>query len=170
MTRTARLEAPFAIHHVIARCVDHEFRLEGDAERAEYLVRLGRALDRCDWTVLGYALMSNHIHLVCRAGEAPSERLIRRVHTGFALWLNRVQRRYGPVFAERHTTIVVPDEHAGRLLAYVHNNPVRAGAAREPSASTWTSHAAYLGLEQGPRWLDIEGGLRASGFDATTSW
>ncbi len=167
MARTARLSAPLALHHIIARIVNGEFRIRCDDERSEYLCRLGRSLGRCDWTMLGYALMSNHVHLLCRAGAAPSDRLVRSVHSGFAHWLNRTQNRLGPVFAERHTTNLVPDAHASRALAYIHNNPVRAGVAADAAETTWTSHRAYLGLEPAPTWLAVEHGLHYSGFDAT---
>ena len=37
----------------------------------------------------------------------------------------------GPVFAERHATVLSEDSKAARLIAYLHNNPVRAGVVPE---------------------------------------
>ena len=165
MPRTARHAAPAAYHHLIGRIVNQELRITGDTERAEYLRRLGLAIDRCDWTLLGYAIMSNHVHLVCRSGRDPAERLIRPVHSGFGRWLNRAQGRYGPVFAERFRCVLVGDDTVGRVLAYVHNNPVRAGLVRDAALSGWTSHRAYFGLDATPAWLDVPSGLRAAGHD-----
>jgi hypothetical protein len=167
MPRTARQPAPAAYHHLIGRIVNQELRITGDAERTEYLRRLGLAIERCDWTLLGYAVMSNHVHLVCRSGRDPAERLIRPVHSGFGRWLNRTQGRYGPVFAERFRCVLVGDDTVGRVLAYVHNNPVRAGVVADPVRSTWTSHRAYLGFDEAPAWLDVRAGLHAAGHDAT---
>jgi REP element-mobilizing transposase RayT len=169
MPRYPRLDASFAVHHIVSRFVNREFRLQTEADRAEYLRRAGLALARCDWRILGYALMSSHVHLVCRAGSQPSAALVKSLHTGFALWLNRSRARLGPVFAERHTTVVLDDDRTGPLLAYVHNNPVRAGIVAAAAYSTWTSHRAYLGLEDGPDWLDIEQGLRLSGCAHTAA-
>ena len=56
---------------------------------------------------------------------------------------------------------------AGALTAYVHNNPVRFGLVREASASTWTSHRAWMGLEPPPPWLAVDRGLLLSGFDSS---
>ena len=42
------------------------------------------------------------------------------------------------------------------LLRYVHNNPVRAGVVDRASDSNWSSHRAYLGLEESPKWLATE--------------
>jgi hypothetical protein len=55
------------------------------------------------------------------------------------------------------------------LVAYIHNNPVRAGVVSDPANSAWTSHRAYLGLATPPTWLDVEQGLRLCGFAATSS-
>jgi len=71
------------------------------------------------------------------------------------------------VFAERHRTIEIVGDAAAALLAYVHNNPVRAGGVADPSVSVWTSHRAYVTLEAAPPWLDVERGLRLAGFSAT---
>lgn len=68
--------------------------------------------------MLGYAVMSSHLHLVTRAGVAPSADFIKPLHVGFARWLNRHQGRFGPVFAERHATIQCGYARVARLLAY----------------------------------------------------
>ena len=52
------------------------------------------------------------------------------------------------------------------LIAYVHNNPVRAGIVNEAAHSAWTSHRAYLGAAASAEWLDVCAGLRMSCFDA----
>lgn len=164
MPRFARTLLPGSIQHIISRFVNRAFRLVSEQERDAYLLRLSAALARCDWTLLGFALMGNHVHLCALAGQLPSMTLIKPAHTGFAGWLNRSQGTLGPVFAQRHKTIVVPPEHALRLLAYLHNNPVRARLADSPSASSWTSHRAYVGLDPAPPWLQVEQGLHLCGF------
>jgi hypothetical protein len=117
--------------------------------------------------LLGYALMSNHIHLVARAGFMPSATLMRSLHGGFAGWLNRRQGTLGPVFADRHRLIAAPHGAALRLLAYVHNNPVRAGQCTAAAESPWTSHRCYLNQADTPAWLAVNTGLALSGLAPT---
>lgn len=113
--------------------------------------------------------MSSHVHWAMKAGVRPSATVIKGLHAGFAGWLNALEGRLGPVFADRHRNLTFEGESCALLLAYIHNNPVRAGVVGDPSDSSWTSHRAYLGLEPAPAWLDVKLGLHLCGFDATAS-
>jgi putative transposase len=169
MPRYRRLIAQGSVQHVVSRFVNHEFRFDTMHARAEYLRRAALALGRADWSALGFALMSSHVHWAMRAGERPSSAVIKPLHAGFAGWLNVKQGRVGPVFADRHRTLTFEADTAAALLAYIHNNPVRAGVVADPADSEWTSHRAYLGLTPAPGWLDVERGLDLCGFSATPS-
>jgi putative transposase len=164
--RYFRQFAPGHLVHIISRCLNGEFRLTSDADRLEYLDRLAHAQHRTDWQVAAYALMSNHVHLLAFAGEAPSAALIQPLHTGFARALNRRQGRLGPVFAGRHATHVVAPALAARTVAYLHNNVVRAGLVADAAGAepTWSSHRAYIGEAQIPPWLAVERMLVALGL------
>ena len=115
-------------------------------------------------------MMSSHVHLVLDGGEQPLGTFLHRLNTSYALWFNRATGSYGPVFAERPFSQPATDaETLGRLVAYVHNNPVRAGVVRSPEASTWTSHRAFVAEARGPRFLDDEWTLAALGFSSTSA-
>ena len=155
---------PEAVYHFIARFVGGAYRLDGDGARTEYLRRLGQVAAGTDWRVLGYALMSNHVHLCALAGKDPPAALIQPLHGAFARWLNRRQGTFGVAFAERFSTVICRREEALRVIAYLHNNPVRARVVERAADSTWTSHRAYVGLAPVPHWLRVDVGLRLSGF------
>lgn len=171
MPRGPRLHAPHSLHHLIGRFLNREHLLCGPQERREYLRRVTDVLTHTDTRPLGYALMSSHTHWVCLLGAVPPRRFIQPLHGGFGTWYNRRSGRLGPLFAGRFTDVVCPQERTALLLAYVHNNPVRAGVIRDPAESDWTSHRAYLGIASEPAlpWLDVAAGLCASGFDASPS-
>ncbi len=85
------------------------------------------------------------------------------VHGPFAEWINERLERIGPVFMRPKVHAVQPNG-VGRLIAYIHRNPVRAGIVPHPSDSDWTSHRAYLRPDSAPPWLDVSKGLELSGF------
>ncbi len=164
MPRYNRIIRPGSVVHVIARFVNNEFLVRTATERAEYLNRLGAAIQKSDWRLLAYVVMSSHIHWKTLAGRIPFKSIAAPVHGGFARWLNRHRGRLGPVFADRPTTLTIDPIQAPRLISYIHNNPVRAGTVDGPLVSDWSSHRAYCGLEPVPEWLDVELGLKLAGF------
>jgi hypothetical protein len=149
---------------VISRFVDRSWQLVGEQEREQYLRRLETGIVRSGWRLVGYALMSSHIHVLAEASHTPLAAWAKPVHVGMAQWLNRRFGRLGPVFADRPYCEIVAPSAVPVVLAYVHNNPVRARIVAAAVDSTWTSHRAYLGLEHSPAGLDVPHGLSLCGF------
>lgn len=166
MPRVTRSSEPGVVYHLISRFVDREWFITRESERRQYLRLLGRSLRDSDWRCLSYAVMSNHIHLAMVAGEQGLDSWVRRVHGPFADWMNRAHDRIGGMFVRGPKQSRVPAHAVRDVIAYIHNNPVRAGVVTEPRKSRWTSHRAYVGLEPAPSWLHVDEGLRLSGFDS----
>jgi hypothetical protein len=163
--RQARLHVPGLVHHLIWRFVDQRWFIKSDEHRAVYLRWLGRALLESDWHCIAYALMSNHIHVAAVAGAEPLARWSRRVNVPFAQWVNDEHGRIGPVFANRAKDWAIANSKVPNLIAYIHNNPVRASVVSHARDSTWTSHRAYLTGES-PGWLYVDEGLALAEHDS----
>lgn len=163
--RTARFSLPGSLYHCIWRFVDRDWFFTSRDERENYLRLLEHALSRSDWRCLAYALMSNHIHLAVVAGSRPMSSWTKATNSPFARWMNRRHGRIGPLFADRAKDYQLERGAAGNLIAYIHNNPVRAGVVKRASQSEWTSHRAYAGLVCAPEWLAVDEGLARCGFD-----
>lgn len=159
MARFARENTPGALTHIVSRFAEGAQGFQADREREAYLARVDSALYDSDWQLLAYALMPDRIHWLAIAGEAPLSRLIKPLHVGFALWLNRNQGHDGPVFADRPRTLESELRDALHLIAWIHNTPVREGFASDATESPWTSHRAYLGQVAAPAWLRIDRAL-----------
>lgn len=157
--RQARFHVPGVVQHLIWRFVDHRWFIAGDEERACYLRWLGRALSDSDWRCLAFALMSNHIHVAAVAGREPLAAWSRRVNLPFARWINDRLGRIGPVFADRANDWATAPTGVANLIAYIHNNPVRAGVVSHARDSDWTSHAAYINSVTPLGWLHVSEGL-----------
>ncbi len=163
MPRVARLIHAGGVHHVISRFVDRSWLFQDAEERTKYLNFLGRSLHRSDWRCLAYCLMSNHVHLAFVAGDEPLASWAHRAHSPFAQWMNKRRGRLGPVFADRPAAHHVPPHRVAEVLAYVHNNPVRAGVVASAAASAWSSHGVYVGRLPARRWLHVDEGLALAG-------
>ena len=164
--RVARVIRPGTPYHVISRFVDREWYFDGDEDRAAYLRFLQHALRNSDWIWFSYALMSNHIHHGLVAGSRPLGSLLKSAHSAFARWMNERHSRLGPLFAERAASWEIRPANVAKVIAYIHNNPVRAGVVTRASESTWTSHRAYLGACTAPACLNVAEGLARCGLEA----
>ncbi len=75
---------------------------------------------------------------------------MQSLHGGFATRLKKRLGRLGPAFVGRFAAVVCPEERKAILLAYLHNNPVRAGVVTDPIDCNWTSHRAYSASSDRP--------------------
>lgn len=72
MARLARVVAVGILHHITQRGNARQFILTNDAERTVYMELLRQAVQLHSLTLLGYCLMSNHVHLVAIPHKADS--------------------------------------------------------------------------------------------------
>lgn len=98
--------------------------------------------------IWAFVLMSNHVHFVIRAHQDQAEKFI-------SLYKNLLSRylrsRYNEAKALRHlkTSIDLVDpsiDNIKRLIAYILNNPVKAGINCVPQGYEWSSARCYFNL------------------------
>jgi len=146
MPRRPRVFLAGAIYHVYCRTGRREqvFAERDEAERFVALLRDTR--DRDGFAMLAWCLMPTHVHLVLRTAEVPLWRSMRLIQGRFAQDFNRRRRTLGSLWQERYKAKLIDDQaYLGRVLAYVHLNPVAAGLARSPAAWTWSGHRELMG-------------------------
>ena len=82
---------------------------------------------------------------------------MRFVHGPFAQYANTLLGRTGHLWQNRFYSCPVEEHLAGKVLAYIERNPVRAGPCEGAVEFVWSSAAAHAGMrpdEQGL--LDLE--------------
>jgi putative transposase len=154
MPRSKREDYPGAFHHVMNRGARRQpiFKLPEDCQGL--LDIFGDATERFSLEIHAYALMPNHYHLLVRSVLSNLSEAMQHINGSYTLWLNRRHHWDGPVFRGRFRSQLIEDESYLRiLLAYIHLNPLRAWIVPRLTSEAWTSHRAYLGLEQTPGWL-----------------
>lgn len=149
MPRTARLDAPDLLQHVIVRGVDRCAIFHDDGDRRQFLARLSKLLVETDTECLAWALLSNHVHLLLRPRQTRLALLMRRLLTGYALYFNRRHQRSGHLFQNRYKSIACEeDAYLLELVRYIHLNPLRVNLVATLAALDtypWCGHRVTLG-------------------------
>ena len=90
MARLARVVVAGIPHHITQRGNARRFILDSDADRAVYLDLLKENIERCKVSLLGYCLMSNHVHLVVVPAIADGlAQALKRAHARYASYWTR---------------------------------------------------------------------------------
>ena len=154
MPRGPRLDAPGVLHHVMVRGIERCAIFRDDRDRADFVDRVAALAAAKGWTVVAWALLPNHAHLLVRSGRRPLAAAMRSLLTGYAGAFNRRHTRHGHLFQNRYKSVVVEDDpYLLELARYIHLNPLRAGLVRDPTALDryrWTGHSTVLGRVQRP--------------------
>ena len=128
MPRKSRIDAPGALHHIIARGIERSKIFENNADRDNFLSRLGDILIETKTDCYAWALIPNHFHLLLRTSNVSISTTMRRLLTGYALCFNRRHHRYGHLFQNRYKSILCQENiYLLELVRYIHLNPLRAG-------------------------------------------
>ena len=132
--------------HVTQRGVDRRETFSADADRETYLGLLRMNLDDAGVRLLGWCLMTNHVHLVALPEREDSlSVLLRRVHGRYAQYYNARHGRSGHLWQNRYFACTLGPGHLWAALEYVERNPERAGVVAWAGEYQWSSAAAHLG-------------------------
>ena len=78
--------------------------------RENFLERLGGILVETSTACYGWALLSNHVHLLLRTGTVPIATVMARLLTGYVVSFNRRHRRHGYLFQNRYKSILCEED------------------------------------------------------------
>lgn len=166
MPRTARLDAPGVLHHVIIRGIERRNIFRNEEDREDLIERLANLCPEMQTTCYAWAFMSNHAHFLFRTGTEPLSRLMRRLLTGYVIGFNRRHNRLGQLFQNRYKSIICQEEtYLRELIRYIHLNPIRAGLVQtldELKSYNYCGHSALMGKAK-REWQDTRYVLRYFG-------
>ena len=158
MPRRARIDAPGALHHIICRGIERRKIFRNDADKDDFIDRLSRVLTETQTPCYAWALLSNHLHLLIRTGNAPVATIMRKVLTGYVVGFNRRYRRNGHLFHNRYKSILCQeDNYLLELVRYIHLNPLRSklvGSIKELNTYVYAGHSVLMGKKKA-EWQNI---------------
>lgn len=144
MPRSARLDAPGILHHVIIRGIERRKIFRDDKDRDNFLERLGELVPETKTACYAWALLHNHAHFLFRSGDSGLPTLMRRLLTGYAVSFNRGHKRHGQLFQNRYKSIICQeDRYLKELVRYIHLNPLRAKVVSSLSALATYSYCGH---------------------------
>ncbi len=159
MPRSARLDAPGVLHHVMGRGIERRKIFLDDRDREDFVLRLEELAKDGSIEIYAWSLLPNHLHLLCKSKKRPLPSSMRKLLTGYAVNFNLRHRRHGHVFQNRYKSIVCQeDAYLTELVRYIHLNPIRAGVVKgleELNEWPWSGHASLMGMV-GREWQNRE--------------
>lgn len=156
MSRANRYLTRGRVYHVTHRCHDRQFLLRFRRDRDAYRALLRRELRERQVWLIGYALTSNHVHLlVVTEDREELAHLMQCVAGEFARSYNRRKGRSGAYWGDRyHATLIENGRHLSNCLVYIDLNMVRAGAVAHPNEWEWCGFHELTGSRQRYRLID----------------
>ncbi|MEO5574608.1 MAG: transposase [Gaiellaceae bacterium] len=145
MGRQPRSFYPGVPTHLTARAVDEQPLFRSDLDRHDLLAVLRKVTGLVEWEVLCWCLMTTHYHLlvVIPDDEQLVSAAMHRINSTYARRFNSWHGRRGHVFGRRFTdTLVESDPHGRRAIAYILDNPVRAGMVGRFDEWNWSGLVA----------------------------
>src|SRR5579871_771625 len=126
MARMARVVAVDVPHHITQRGNAGRFVLECDADRLVYLHLLQHYSQLYHLSLLGYCLMTNHVHLIAVPERNQAMELaLKQTHGRYATYFNARYECSGHVWQGRYYSCPLDLAHLWAALRYTELNPVR---------------------------------------------
>lgn len=156
MPRQARVVIPGAAHHINQRGNNQQDVFFVAEDRTAYLDVLRTQCRKHGVRVLGYCLMTNHVHLIAVPSREDSLHLaVGRAHFILTQRINLLHGRTGHLWQGRFCSCAMDDAHTMAALRYIERNPVRAKMTRAPWTYRWSSAAAHTGQTDTSELLDL---------------
>lgn len=144
MPRKPRKKSGTGIYHVIVRGIGRQDIFHEESDFHRFLKTMNKVSRASEVSVLGYCLMTNHIHLLLREVNGNVSVFMKRLGVSYVYWYNCKYERNGHLFQDRFKSECVEDDaYLMTVIRYIHQNPVKASITSNPEDYQWSSCAAY---------------------------
>jgi len=172
MPRATRYLANGYLYHLTHWCADGEFFLRFTKEREAYREWLRVGAKRYHVSVLGYAVTSNHTHVICEVHDRLAVADMMKLASGVVAQARNLRKGHeGSVWEHPyHCTRIQDGKHLLNCLRYVDLNMVRAGQVDHPSEWRWCGYDELTGRRKRYRIIDQDRLLASTDFSSMSEF
>ena len=147
MSNSFRIEEVGAYYHVNANALNDMPLFRDDVDRMRFLELLEEEVERSEWTILEYTLMTTHYHVLLQLKKATLSSGFQRLQSRYARRYNRRHNRRGPLWLRRFYDVMpLSDRHLFEVVRYIALNAPRAGMVAAAEEWPWCSYGAAIGV------------------------
>ena len=162
MSREARKLSKSGFYHIVFRGINHQNIFEEEQDFEYMLEILKKLKQEMQFEIHAYCLMTNHVHILLKEDQTGDiSTIIKRLLTKYVMKFNKKYQRSGALIGSRYKSKVVEvDEYFIPLIAYIHQNPLRAGIVKKLESYRYSSYCEYIGKR---KFVDVELSLEMLG-------
>jgi putative transposase len=166
MPTAARIVRPGVPCHITQRGNYRQDVFFCDDDRQLYLSLLAQYSEANGLELLGWCLMSNHVHLLAIPHRVDSmAQALQGAHSRYSLNVNARHRRSGHLWQSRFYSSPVGETHLSGVLKYIELNPVRAGMVAYAEDYPWSTAMYHTGEREALPFLSLAAWRKASTGD-----
>jgi REP element-mobilizing transposase RayT len=153
MPRPLRPQLAGGIYHLVSRGVRKLPIFTDDESRKCFLGLLDETIERYEWELHSWCLMTNHFHLLVTTVEPTVSEGMQYLNGSYGQWYDWRHGYEGHVFERRFwSDLIETDWHLFETARYILLNPVRARVCTTAADWKWTSYGKMMGMTtKGPR-------------------
>ncbi|MRH41108.1 transposase [Aquibacillus halophilus] len=145
MPRGPRQKSVSGIYHIMLRGANKQEIFHDDEDCMKFLDLLKKYKFQTNLTVYGWCLMSNHVHLLIKEGNEDVSTTMKRIGVSFVWYYNLKYKTTGHLFQDRFRSEGVESiRYLLTVIRYIHQNPVKAGIAKQSDEWKWSSFRGYF--------------------------
>ena len=143
--RRARITYVGALHHGMNRGYEGKILFADDQDRQTFLDLLEKNQGLTRIRLLAFCLMDNHYHLVLQNMNGRMSEFFKQLNGQYGTYYRQRYGGRGYVFQDRYKSKLIQDDAYLMLsIAYVLNNPVKAGLSKSFERYSWSSGSHYF--------------------------
>lgn len=127
------------------RGINKEKVFRTERYKLKFLEFLKEIKEEIKFSIISYCIMDNHVHLLIHASDDNLAIVMEKINVKYAMYYNRLEKRYGYVFQGRFRSEAVEDDrYMLGVIRYIHNNPIKAHLSKNISEHHWSSANDYI--------------------------